>query len=916
MQIQDGTTLLRRDVKLLGNMLGEIILSQGGAPLFDIVENIRTTATELRTNYTEATYEALKNDIANISPDMRKQVLRAFSVFFHLVNVAEQNFRIRRRRQYQIEESLAMQPFSIEGAVTALKDGGASSTLIEAALEKLSLELVITAHPTEATKRQVLEIQKRIASILKQLDNPVLTKRESESLHEGLFNEIAILWQTNELHNYKPTVPDEVKSGLYYFDKTLFEVLPDIHRELEINLEKYYPEHEWNVPSFLHFGSWIGGDRDGNPFVTHEVTWQTLHQHRKLTVKKYREVVKDLMNRYSQSTKRITVTPEFLNKIEQDEEKYLTESEIHPDKHEVYCRFFAIVLKRLQYVGTKGIVYPHAEALLDDLHTVQNSLKQHHPAKNELRTIGKFIRQVELFGFHLATLDIRNHSKEHEDAVAEILQKVNLSSDYASLSEADKVLILQSVLEDPRPLLVADEDYSQGTREMIDVFKTIKRARQEFGERAISVYLISMTQAPSDLLEVLVLAKEAGLYRLHADGSVESHLNVAPLLETIDDLTAGPEIMEALFELPVYRGHLKLQGDRQEVMLGYSDGSKDGGNLAANWKLYKAQIEVHEMAKKHGVNIKFFHGRGGSLGRGGGTLNKSILSQPTETVNEGVKITEQGEVLSSRYLLSDIAYRSLEQASSSLLQTVADVLESGENQEYREAVWVHAFENISATSYTKYRALVFENPDFLQYFTDASPINEIGNLNIGSRPMHRKNNTSFEDLRAIPWVFAWMQNRQLLPAWYAAGTGLQSFVDAGHTNLDLLQDMYEKWPFFKSTIDNLQMALMKADIKTAREYVTLVSNKEAAEKIFADILEEFEKTKQVVLQISGASELLEHSPNIKESVHRRNPYVDPLNFLQVQLLKELRESENPDSDLLVQVLLTINGISAGLRNTG
>jgi phosphoenolpyruvate carboxylase len=368
--------------------------------------------------------------------------------------------------------------------------------------------------------------------------------------------------------------------------------------------------------------------------------------------------------------------------------------------------------------------------------------------------------------------------------------------------------------------------------------------------------------------------------------------------------------------MDVYRNHLSIHGDSQEIMLGYSDGSKDGGTLTANWKLYKAQLEIHDMAKRHEIGLKFFHGRGGSLGRGGGPLNKSLLSQPAETIGDGVKITEQGEVLSSRYLLEDIAYRSLEQATSTLMLATAHVSKEAEHGNLRDKSWELAIEEISSISLKKYQSLVFGDSDFLTYFNEATPLRELGDLNIGSRPMSRKNRGRFEDLRAIPWVFAWTQSRQLLPAWYAAGTGLESFASQSEQNLQQLQQMYEKWPFFRSTIDNLQMALMKADITTAKEYLSLVEDQEIAERIFSDILEEYERTKAILLHITGAKELLDHTPNIKDSVHRRNPYVDPLNFLQVELIKQLRKQDEPTEELITEVLLTISGISAGLRNTG
>ncbi|MBO1513359.1 phosphoenolpyruvate carboxylase [Metabacillus bambusae] len=915
-ETNDSSLPLRRDVKSLGHILGEILVHHGGTELLDKVEKLRGMAKTLRNCFDEQIYNELKEEIVNLDTPMRKQVIRAFSIYFHLINAAESNHRIRRRREYQLQDNHVVQPSSIESAILSLKENEIDVTTIQNVLNTLSLELIITAHPTEATKRSVIEIQKRISTILKSLDNNMLTKKERKKLEDSLLNDVTILWQTDELRHRKPTVMDEVRNGLYYFDQTFFDVLPEIHQDLEEGLVEQFPGHNWEVPNFLRFGSWIGGDRDGNPNVTPEVTWETLERHRDLAVKKYKEALVEVMKRFSHSTTRVDVSKELLENVEKEEAAYLENEKKWPVENEVYRRKIAVILARLKAVGKSEIGYQTSEELLKDLYLIQNSINNHQPALRELKMLKKLIRQVQLFGFHLATLDIRNHSGEHEAAITEILRKVKVTDDYTALSEEEKIKTLEAVLKDPRPVLLLNEDYSKETQEMIKVFTMIKKAHDTFGRKSILVYLVSMTQAASDLLEVLVLAKEAGIYRLHADGTVESHLNVAPLLETIDDLTAGPEILETLFKMDVYRNHLSIHGDSQEIMLGYSDGSKDGGTLTANWKLYKAQLEIHDMAKRHEIGLKFFHGRGGSLGRGGGPLNRSILSQPAETIGDGVKITEQGEVLSSRYLIEDIAYRSLEQATSTLLEASVNLSEESEQQHIRETAWENAMEEISKVSLKKYQSLVFEDPDFLTYFTEATPLNELAELNIGSRPMKRKNRNRFEDLRAIPWVFAWTQSRQLLPAWYAAGTGLESFISKDVENLKLLQRMYQEWPFFRSTVDNLQMALMKADITTAKEYISLVKDKEIADRIFSNIVEEYEATKAILLKVTGDEELLDHTPNIKESVHRRNPYVDPLNFLQVELIKELREQEEPNEELLNEVLLTISGIAAGLRNTG
>ncbi|MDX8291582.1 phosphoenolpyruvate carboxylase [Metabacillus indicus] len=906
---RDHHAALRRDVKFLGNMLGDVLVHQGGQPLLEMVEKIREMTKSLRSHADESIYADLKAEISTLDPELRKQVIRAFAVYFHLVNIAEQNHRIRRRREYQFQEDSGKQPGSLEHAVASLKENGVSSEVIQQLLKTLSLELIITAHPTEATRRSVLEIHKRIAGLLHSLDQPIHTERERAELEDRLFNEVVILWQTDELRDRKPTVMDEVANGLYYFDETLFEVLPQIHQELELCLSKNYPGQEWHVPNFLRFGSWIGGDRDGNPNVTPEITWKTLTKQRALALRKYRESLKVLRKRLSQSTKRVAVSDELLASV-QEETPLLSKGERWQVEHEIYRCKLTIMLKKLDQ--QQPFCYRSSDQLLQDLKMIQQSVLLHHPKGYELKSLQKLIRQVELFGFHLATLDIRNHSGEHEAAIKEIFHSVNLAEDYSSLPEEKKMQLLQDVLQDPRPLVSFKENYSKETQDVLDVFHMIRRAHKEFGTRSIEVYLISMTQSASDLLEVMVLAKEAGIYRLHPDGRIESRLNVAPLLETIDDLVAGPKIMEQLFQLDFYQKHLSEQNNLQEIMLGYSDGSKDGGTLTANWKLYKAQQEIHDMAKHYNVRLKFFHGRGGSLGRGGGPLNRSLLSQPAETLGDGVKITEQGEVLSSRYGLYDIAYRSLEQAASTLITAAAHVSTEAEQSNIRTGEWEKEMDEISSVSLSKYQELVFKDPDFLTYFKEATPLPELGALNIGSRPMSRKGSERFEDLRAIPWVFAWTQSRQLLPAWYAAGTGLSE------GNLDNLKQMYKKWPFFRSTIDNLQMALLKADLMAAREYLAMVENKHAAERIFNDIETEYVQTKKALLAITGQNELMDHIPNIQESVRLRNPYVDPLSFLQVDVISKLRKTdeESDAGELLSEVLLTINGIAAGLRNTG
>jgi len=918
----NSNNLLRRDVRFLGNILGEVLVHQGGNELLDIVEKIRETSKSLRSVFLPELFADFKRIISTLEPDIRHQVIRAFAIYFQLVNIAEQNHRIRRKRDYERSAGESVQPGSIESAVQDLKERNITFEEVQEILESLSLELVMTAHPTEAMRRAILDIHKRIADDVMQLDNPTLTFREREQLREKLLNEVITLWQTDELRDRKPTVLDEVRNGMYYFHETLFHILPEVYQELERCLTKYYPGHHWHVPTYLRFGSWIGGDRDGNPSVTADVTWRTLEMQRKLAIREYQRILREFMKYLSFSSSIVNVSDELLQSIEKDRENVtLKKMEIWHNEKEPYRVKLVYMLAKMSHIldenMTGGERYQTPEEFIEDLNIIDRSLRFHFADYVADTYIQKLIRQAELFGFHTATLDIRQHSQEHENAMAEILRKMNVTQDYAQLSEDEKIELLNNLLNDPRPLTTPYQEYSDSTEECLEVYRTVFRAQQEFGVKCISSYLISMAEGASDILEVMVFAKEVGLFRKDNDGSVIATLQAAPLFETIDDLHAAPEIMRKLFSLPIYREAVSAMNELQEIMLGYSDSNKDGGAITANWELQVALKEITAVANDYGIKVKYFHGRGGSLGRGGMPLNRSILAQPASTIAGGIKITEQGEVISSRYSLKGIAYRSLDQATSALI--TASLNARYPEKESTEKEWEVISSSISAVSQKKYQDLIFRDPDFLTFFKESTPLPEVGELNIGSRPSKRKNSDRFEDLRAIPWVFAWTQSRYLLPAWYAAGTGLQSFYQGKEENMKVLQKMYTSYPFFTSLIDTLQMALAKADLIIAKEYSLMTKDDQARERIFGLIQEEFKLTKELVLKITGQQDILDNQPVLQESIRLRNPYVDPLSYLQVQLLnelRELREQEQDDPDLLREVLLTINGIAAGLRNTG
>ena len=918
-----SNNLLRRDVRFLANMLGEVLVAQGGQELLNTVDNIREMSKTLRSSFVPALYDEFKQTIQSLDPEIRHQVIRAFAVFFHLVNIAEQNHRIRRKRDYDHTAGESIQPGSIESVVKELKRKKMSVESVQDILHTISLELVMTAHPTEATRKAVLDIHQRIADGVLELDNPMLTHREREKLHEKLAGEVLTLWQTDELRDRKPTVLDEVRNGMYYFDETLFEVLPELYGEMERCLTKYYPGEKWQVPSFLRFGSWIGGDRDGNPSVTSSVTWKTLEMQRFLAIQKYVESLRQLQENLSFSKNRVAVSQELLDSIEQDRNQMdIVIEEPWRNEKEPYRMKLVYILEKMHNTGNPQFKdttakYNSAVELAADLQIVDRSLRGHYATYIADHYITILIRQVDLFGFHMATLDVRQHSKEHETAMAEVFAKMDISTNYADLPEEEKIQLLTQVLNDPRPITSPYIQYSESTQECLDVYRTIQEAQKEFGLRSIKTYLISMTQGASDILEVMVFSKEAGLYRRKNDGSIHCTLQPAPLFETIDDLQAAPEIMEALFNIPAYRDCLQDWHQLQEIMLGYSDSNKDGGVLTANWELRVALKAITNIASLHQVKVKFFHGRGGALGRGGMPLNRSILAQPADTIGGGIKITEQGEVLSQRYAIKGIAYRSLEQAIGALVTSA--VIAKQPQSEMIEEPWESIMKEISVNAQIKYQDLIFRDPDFLTFFNESTPLPEIGELNIGSRPAKRKNSNRFEDLRAIPWVFAWTQSRYLVPAWYAAGHGLQSFYQGKVENMVMLQTMYQEWSFFSSMIDNLQMALAKADLQIAKEYGKLIKDSQMGERIYNLIKEEYECTSRIILQITGQAEILDNASVLQESIRLRNPYVDPLSYLQVELLtklRALRDTEDDDTLLLREVLLTINGIAAGLRNTG
>ncbi|MFC4768925.1 phosphoenolpyruvate carboxylase [Effusibacillus consociatus] len=903
---------LRRDVRILGDLLGNVLISQCGEEVFQSVEEIRAAAKELRADGTVESRKMFLEKIRQIPKEHRTHVIKAFALYFQLVNIAEQNHRIRRKREYERSSGSAPQRGSLRSAVLQMKEHGVQADEMQNLMHELGVELFLTAHPTEALRRTVLDKHNHIAAILEKFDDPLLSDREIQQLERKLKAEIMGLWQTSPVRKERITVLDEVRNGLYFLDEILFDVLPVIHLEMEEQLKVVYPERNWEVPSFLRFGSWMGGDRDGNPNVTADLTFQTLLLHFDLALRKYQERIQSLGVDLSQSYGVTGASRDLINSLQVD---------LIPD--EPYREKIKQIQKRLEgtrerYHGseTTETYYNGPKEFLADIRLIEKSLIENKAGEIAEVKVRPLIRQIELFGFHMATLDIRQHSEVHENTIDELLALAKIGP-YKSLGEEEKIKLLTDLLQDPRPLVSPFVKLSESSQETLNVFHTIRKGQTLFGEDCIQNYLISLSQGVSDLLEVLLLSKEAGLFAWEADGSATSRLNIVPLFETIGDLRAAPAIVDQLFANPVYRKHLQERGNLQEIMLGYSDSNKDGGYLTANWELYKSQKAIFEVASKHEVRLKFFHGRGGALGRGGGPVERSILAQPPEALHGKVKITEQGEVISQRYSHPEIAKRSLESAVSAVL--VGSMNVQTEHMKDTERKWSEILERLSQDSFATYQEFIYKNEDFLPYFHQATPIDELAELNIGSRPAKRKNSPRIQDLRAIPWVFSWTQNRHLLPAWFGFGTSIENYIKSNPESRSEFNRMYRKWPFFKTLIDNIQMALSKADMLIAVEYANLVGEKDLANRVFSRVLDEYERTKNMVLLITQENEILANSPVIRESIRLRNPYVDPLSYFQVLLLKELRirKAENQDfNEDLQDVLLTINGIASGLRNTG
>ena len=920
---------LRTTIKLLGTLLGRVIKTQAGKQVYNAVEKLRKGFIGLRENKNTSKHDQLIRYIGKLNKNTLTDVIRSYSKYFALANVAEEAFQ-HINRERRLKSGYDSWEGSFDSTLRDFLNQKINKSDLQELLGHLKYIPVFTAHPTEAKRRSEMHLMRRIFSMILELQQYKGQSIKKEELLEKLESEILILWKTDEVRLKKPTVIDEVENGLYYFRTSLFKAVPQIYSDLEKAISRTYKDNPDTkkiiVPSFIRFGSWIGGDRDGNPFVTSDVTCQAVYMHAETVITEYIERTKDLSKYLTHSIQHVDLSKDFLDSLSIDDE---LSKEVFKDNSqdfikEPYRRKLKFIEFRLseslkivsdhknKNLGQKRVhAYQNEHEFLKDLYLIRDSLIYDKDERLVGFQLKDLIRLVETFGFFLVNLDIREESTKHSNAIHEIIGALT-KEDYLSLNENKRVNCLESLIKSDFNVDSIYMTLSDDTKKVVDVFLTMVKLRKQISEEAFGHYIISMTHEASHVLEVLALAKLSGMIKKDKDKGWISTIKVSPLFETIDDLSRINDILESLLDNQLYAEILKNSNNRQEIMLGYSDSCKDGGILSSSWSLYKAQKEITEIANKYSIECRMFHGRGGTVGRGGGPTHNAIVAQPAGTVNGMIKITEQGEVLSYKYASNETAVYELETAIGGLMKAsqhlVTDNLKT-------DNVIEKNMELMSQKGEEHYRELTDKTSGLIDYFYEATPVQELGQLNIGSRPSHRNTtDRSKQSIRAIPWVFGWSLSRHTLPAWYGLGSALQKILDSDEKNLNLLQNMYKKWPYFKVLLANIRMALAKADLNIARDYSELAKDQTSAKIIIGKIEDEFNLTKKLLLKITETDNLLLAGSSVSLSIHRRMPYLDPLNYIQVKLLKECRKNNN--NDLFDPLLRTIHAISKGMKNTG
>jgi phosphoenolpyruvate carboxylase len=915
------TESLRSTVDRLGRLLGESIARHRGDDLYELVESLRSRAIETKG------LKGLRAKVSELSLEELTGVLRSYTTYFRLANLAEQVeiARINREREQQATRH-APRDESIAAAAERLVDAGWEADDARDLLERLRIEPTFTAHPTEARRRTLLDIQQRIARTLTAHQREHAPRPSDERLQKRLRREVELMFTSDEVRSERRGVDDEVDFGLYFLETSVWEVVPAIVDELESEFESRFGE-TFDASGAIRYVSWIGGDRDGNPNVTPEVTKRTLDKHRRAALEGYIEEIDALRDELSVSDRQIEVPDRLYRSIERDAEdvELAPREQLRVDRdyaHEPYRRKLAYVraklCRRLELDTWNPETEPLPEAcfgsedLLSDLHLICETLDEADLADVATGRLDDLVARVETFGFHLASLDIRQHGEVHEAAVDAYFRTSPWEIDYRALDESERRDVLAEALQRPRPLLaglhgVVESEWSDETRQLIEVFEVVRDAWRIDSE-SVRAWIVSMTHDVSDLLEVLVLAREFGPWIESDEGIGHMPLDVVPLLETIDDLEGAANFLETLLDDPTYASQLEGRDRHQEVMLGYSDSSKDGGFLRSNWALHEAQRELGEVGRERDVSVTFFHGRGGTVGRGGGQTAKSIAGMPDVAYTGRMRFTEQGEVISFRYGLESIAHRHLEQLVHA---TTTAAVESSPDAVPTRAPLMEA---IGRRSMRAYRHLI-DDPDFWPWFQDVTPIDHVGRLPIASRPVSRagEGETSFDDLRAIPWNFAWIQTRYLVPGWYGVGTGVNEAIEAGEVSMKQLKRWYDDWTFFRGLVDNAQLEMARARLGVARHYATLADTREFHDRI----RDEFERTREVLTDIADVDVVLEHNPTIRRLIKVRNPYTDVLNMAQIELMRRWRAAGGDERDAMGDaLLLSLNGIAAAMQNTG
>jgi len=898
------------DIYLLAGLLGETLRTQAGPDAFALEEEVRTLAKARRVGE-EGAERRLQDVLARLTTDEAEVLVRAFTEYFQLINLCEDNERIRRIRRREATEP-GPRRGSVREAIAILAGRGVDAQAMQALLDGLSIRLVATAHPTEARRRTIIAKLARIFAAIRDLDEQSPREDDLRRARQRLASTVAELWTSDEVRSGTLTVMDEVRANLVYFTTTLADVVPSLYRDVEAALAEAYPGQEFTVPPFLAFGSWVGGDRDGNPFVTPQVTEDTLRTMRAACLGMLDARLLELAGRISVSERlagEAAGLDDLLERGERDFPALAVELARH-NAAEPYRRAISFMRERVRAtLASDPAGYASPADLLEGLRAVDRSLRALGLAVIADGDLHDVIRIVEVFGFTFARLDIREHAARHASALAEVFARMAVAPGYLGLDEAGRIALLERELDDPRPLIPRELDgFGPEAVTTIETFRTLRRLLDEGFRDALGTCIISGCETTSDALAVLLLMKEANLCGV---GGTNAALRIAPLFEQESGLRDAPDTMAALLASPAYRTALASRGDEQEVMIGYSDSNKELGYLGSSWALYVAQRDLTEVFAEAGVGHVFFHGRGGSLGRGGGPTNVAILALPAGTVGGRIKLTEQGEVIAARYSIPEIAGRELELVTGAVM--VATVGARSQPGEAELARFEPMMASMAAASSAAYRDLVYGDPGFVRFFAEATPLGEITRLQLGSRPARRVASQRIEDLRAIPWVFSWTQARMLLPGWFGLGTGLEAGV-AAH-GLEALREMVAGWPFFAAVLGNAEMALAKADMDIARHYAGLVEEPALRDRFWPRIEEEYGRSVRLLLEVTGQEALLEKTPVLRRTIERRNPYVDPLSYVQVELLRRLREAPD-DADLLRGVLRTVNGIAGGMKNTG